>query len=101
MPLLEKSFQYVLDTLGNEYPTLLYPLLNLASTYIRLGNFHRAQALILQAKEIVLGKLGTGHVMYVTVMQNQILLYMEMKRYAEAEAALTELIKLQTDKVCH
>ena len=88
LPLLEKSFQYVLDTLGNEHPTLLYPLLNLASTYIRLGNFHRAEALILQAKEIVLGKLGTGHVMYVTVMQNQILLYMEMKRYAEAEAAL-------------
>jgi len=96
LPLMERSIQITDTALGEGHPESIYPLINYAYANARSGNHEEAVRRYLLVKDLIIRKVGKDHDMYFKVMQHLAGLYMEMKRNADAEAALRENLELQT-----
>jgi tetratricopeptide (TPR) repeat protein len=64
LALLDRTYQIISTSLGEEHPSLFYPLFYRARNYLELGRYQEAETFFLKAKDIVVNKLGTDHQTY-------------------------------------
>jgi tetratricopeptide (TPR) repeat protein len=98
LALLDRTYLIISTSLGEEHPSLFYPLFYRARNYLELGRYQEAEDCFLKAKEVVINKLGTDHQTYFALMYNLNYLYFTMKRYAESETIIRELFDMEVVK---
>ncbi len=83
------------ETLGKEHPSYAINLDNLATLYINMGYYEKAELLILEAKGIWERVLGRQHPSFASSLMSLSGLYFETRRYEKAEPLILEARAVQ------
>ncbi|KAF8598137.1 FabD/lysophospholipase-like protein [Ceratobasidium sp. AG-I] len=87
------SLQASRAVLGNEHPTTLTCMQNLALAFWRQGRLEEAEALQTEGIELIKRVLGHEHPETLASIQNLALTYRDQKRWQEAEGLFLEVIE--------
>ena len=92
--LIERALQLKRKVLGEEHPSTITSVNNLASLYVRQGRYGEAKPLYEQGLRLRRKVLGEEHPDTLTSMNNLASLYVRQGRYREAEALHEQALRL-------